>query len=198
MSESENEPLKNLIYLIILIVLIWIVYWAAMAYFVENSEDRGLFGDMFGSLNTLFSGGALAGIIYAIWLQRKEIKKMHEQNELQLMPFVLLTIDQNGRIYLRNTGNGTAVNIKIKKADTGEIFIPASTSIGSTKLHPNILFKDESPHFCDMNQIMRREYLIEFENINRKRYFVRQEYKADENMRSMTTFEVLKFGLVEK
>ena len=194
MSESKDESLKNFIYLMVVVVVIWVIYLVAMGYFVETWQTRGLFGDMFGSLNTLFSGAALAGIIYAILLQRKEIKNIQEQNELQLMPFVLLTIDQQGGIYLRNAGNGTAVNIKIKKADTGEPFIPYAANIASANLRPSILLKDGNFHFCDMNQIMRREYLIEFENINRKRYFVRQEYEADENMPSMTTFQVLKFA----
>ena len=35
--------------------------------------DRGTFGDMFGGLNTFFSGLAFAGIVYAILLQREDL-----------------------------------------------------------------------------------------------------------------------------
>ncbi|MCD2260206.1 putative phage abortive infection protein [Psychroserpens luteolus] len=35
--------------------------------------DRGAFGDKFGFINSLFSGLALAGIIYSIFLQQKEL-----------------------------------------------------------------------------------------------------------------------------
>jgi hypothetical protein len=37
---------------------------------------------MFGSINTLFSGGALAGVIYAILLQRKELQIQRSELEL--------------------------------------------------------------------------------------------------------------------
>jgi hypothetical protein len=36
--------------------------------------DRSAFGDMFGFTNTLFSGLAFAGVIYAIFLQRRELE----------------------------------------------------------------------------------------------------------------------------
>lgn len=37
-------------------------------------DERGTFGDMFGNINALFSGLALAGIIFTILLQRQELK----------------------------------------------------------------------------------------------------------------------------
>lgn len=41
--------------------------------------DRGTFGDMFGSINALYSGLAFAGIIFTILLQRKELKYQREE-----------------------------------------------------------------------------------------------------------------------
>lgn len=38
-----------------------------------SSTERGLFGDMFGAVNALFSGLAFAGVMYAIVMQRHEI-----------------------------------------------------------------------------------------------------------------------------
>ena len=40
---------------------------------------RGQFGDMFGVVNTLFSGGALAGVIYAVLLQRRELQLQRQE-----------------------------------------------------------------------------------------------------------------------
>ena len=54
--------------LAILVVAIWGIFW----YFLSNNPDRGTFGDMFGSVNALFSGLAFAGVICAILLQMKE------------------------------------------------------------------------------------------------------------------------------
>src|SRR5687768_1221158 len=45
-------------------------------------QERGTFGDMFGAVNALFSGLALAGVIYAIVLQRQELAL--QRDELRL------------------------------------------------------------------------------------------------------------------
>ncbi len=57
---------------------VWLLSW----YWLESRPDRGTFGDMFGSVNALFSGLAFAALIYTIFLQRRELK-LH-QHELQL------------------------------------------------------------------------------------------------------------------
>jgi hypothetical protein len=59
-------------YLFALLVMKSILPWA----------DRSAFGEMFGGLNTFFSGLAFAGVIYAILLQRKELKLQREELEL--------------------------------------------------------------------------------------------------------------------
>ncbi len=48
-----------------------------------SSQDIGTFGDMFGSLNALFSGLAFAGLIVAIVIQNKELKLQNDTLELQ-------------------------------------------------------------------------------------------------------------------
>lgn len=45
-------------------------------------SDRGTFGDMFGAVNTLFSGLAFAGVIYAIILQGKELALQRQELEM--------------------------------------------------------------------------------------------------------------------
>ena len=135
-------------------------------------------------------------IVVAIYTyETKKLRKAaQEQIELQLMPFVLLH-NQQSNIVLLNAGYGTAVNIKVRRASTKERFIPHISSIYKP-IPSNFLSKDQKQFFCESNEITRDEYLIEFENINTKRYFVRQKYKADENMPSITTFEILEFGPV--
>jgi len=44
--------------------------------------ERGQFGDMFGIVNTLFSGLAFAGVIYAILLQREDLALQREELKL--------------------------------------------------------------------------------------------------------------------
>lgn len=71
----------------ITIAVIVLVLWFAtflVGYSVFDSwQERGQFGDMFGSVNALFSGLAFAGLIYAILLQRKELSLQRDELKLQ-------------------------------------------------------------------------------------------------------------------
>ena len=50
------------------------VILATSVYFMfDTPGDRGTFGDMFGVVNTLFSGLAFPGVIYAIFLQANQL-----------------------------------------------------------------------------------------------------------------------------
>ena len=52
-----------------------------LSLYFSNIEKRGQFGDSFGVVNALFSGLALAGVIYAIILQREELQLQREELE---------------------------------------------------------------------------------------------------------------------
>lgn len=84
---SENKENKNgwgiLIIAVLVVVIIWILNWVLLWYFNSKSDERGQFGDMFGSVNALFSGLAFAFLIYTIWLQREELKLQREELKLQ-------------------------------------------------------------------------------------------------------------------
>lgn len=63
--------------LLIVILLYGSCWWGVTRYIAAKDGDwsiRGQFGDMFGSVNALFSGLAFAGIIYTINLQRLQIR----------------------------------------------------------------------------------------------------------------------------
>ena len=59
-----------------------ILSWFACYWLLVDSETRGTFGDMFGTINALFSGLAFAGVIYTILLQTQELKYQREDNEM--------------------------------------------------------------------------------------------------------------------
>ena len=64
------------------IVLIWLAYgsvFVARNPFGEDWTRSGQFGDAFGALNALFSGLALAGVIYALRLQMQELALQREE-----------------------------------------------------------------------------------------------------------------------
>jgi len=50
--------------------------------FLPDWSTRGQFGDMFGVVNTLFSGLAFTGVIYAILLQREDLALQREELKL--------------------------------------------------------------------------------------------------------------------
>ncbi len=65
----------------ILAVILIIASWYFTYSYLKSlpNEERGTFGDMFGSINALYSGLAFAGIIVTILLQRKELKLQREE-----------------------------------------------------------------------------------------------------------------------
>lgn len=75
---AKKEPgLLEIIGFIIFVVLTWL----GLGYFASTREEPGVFGDMFGAVNALFSGLAFAGLIYTIWLQRIELRLQRRELE---------------------------------------------------------------------------------------------------------------------
>lgn len=64
------------------VVTLWAVAWGLGITFIEDWTTRGLFGDMFGAVNALFSGLAFAGVLYTIALQREELQLQRRELEM--------------------------------------------------------------------------------------------------------------------
>lgn len=64
------------------VILVFVLFWNYNYLHLAKLEDRGSFGDSFGVVNTLFSGLAFAGIIAALFMQRRELKLQREDLEL--------------------------------------------------------------------------------------------------------------------
>ncbi|CAM2937827.1 hypothetical protein [Flavobacterium frigoris] len=75
--KEENGNLKFII-LLLSISLIWVWSWIFIDILVPI-EQRSNFGDKFGFINSLFSGLALAVIIYSIILQQKELNLQRKE-----------------------------------------------------------------------------------------------------------------------
>ena len=80
---TNNKETKILPFIILLLSVVFIQ--VVMAIIIYRSfcswTDRGTFGDMFGAINTLFSGLAFAGVVYAILLQRRELSLQRKELE---------------------------------------------------------------------------------------------------------------------
>jgi hypothetical protein len=76
-SDVERDPsLKSAILLAVGVFVAWLSSGLLVWKF---APEPGIFGDMFGATNALFSGLAFAGVIYAILLQRQELKLQRDE-----------------------------------------------------------------------------------------------------------------------
>lgn len=80
-KKKDEEKATGFIITATIVTLLIIGLWVGTYFLLKDKGDvkRGTFGDMFGSVNALFSGLALAGIILTILLQRKELKLQREE-----------------------------------------------------------------------------------------------------------------------
>ena len=54
-------------------VAAWVLVPLLSAAFFPDWPTRGQFGDLYGSLNALFSGLAFAGLLCTMWLQQQQL-----------------------------------------------------------------------------------------------------------------------------
>ena len=63
----------------LIIIAIWFALWGLITRGYGNPDTPGNFGDMFGAANALFSGLAFAGVVVAIFMQRRELELQREE-----------------------------------------------------------------------------------------------------------------------
>ncbi|MEO5905234.1 MAG: hypothetical protein ABIQ11_00810 [Saprospiraceae bacterium] len=80
-NESKDEII-SLKRLFIYITIGWISSPIVTILIFQNLDKMASFGDSFGTINSLFSGLALAGIIYTIFLQKTELSLQREELKL--------------------------------------------------------------------------------------------------------------------
>lgn len=78
-DEQKENKLIGLYILLGLVFIVWIASIFGLIQYIPDPEKKGQFGDSFGAINSLFSGLALAGIIYTIYLQKKELSLQRKE-----------------------------------------------------------------------------------------------------------------------
>jgi hypothetical protein len=78
-DKKDKRALRQAYQWSAVVLLIVLALWIATPFAVtaivgQQSDQRGQFGDLYGSINSLFSGLAFAGVIIAILLQRRELE----------------------------------------------------------------------------------------------------------------------------
>lgn len=76
---STQHRLHLLGALIAAVLVVWAAGAAAIFYALPTWSDRGQFGDLFGAINSLFSGLALAGVIYTLHMQQRGMELLRSQ-----------------------------------------------------------------------------------------------------------------------
>jgi len=126
MKTPTYKPLYILFGVVILAQMI-IGYTAYVSF--ESWELRGMFGDMFGAVNALFSGLAFAGVIYAILLQSKELELQREELKLTRQELTKSASAQSDQVVLMKE---SAEQNAISSALNAHCQIAASSGQGST------------------------------------------------------------------
>lgn len=78
----DSEGNTRYWWIIALMIFVVGVLWATNLKILIDEDLRGVYGDMFGAVNSLFSGLAFGGIIITIIMQKEELR--HQREELQL------------------------------------------------------------------------------------------------------------------
>lgn len=82
-NHPDNSPNLNWLVAALFGAVFFQIAYAAVVFFAfGDMTQRGQFGDIFGGVNALFTGLALAGVIYTILLQRRELAL--QRDELRL------------------------------------------------------------------------------------------------------------------
>lgn len=85
-KKTTKKKTTSLKLMILIVVTIWSVSALLIYFGLDTWDQRGTFGDLFGAVNSLFSGLAFAGLMYTIFqtqqdleLQRKEVTANRKQ-----------------------------------------------------------------------------------------------------------------------
>lgn len=98
-KEKIESPVAFFMKIIVVVIFFYSANYFIPLMFNWDNETRGTFGDQFGAINALFSGLAFAGMIYTLYLQRKdaemqelEVLKSRHEMRLQKTQFALQNI----------------------------------------------------------------------------------------------------------
>lgn len=77
---SEGKWQKGMPWLVGgLVLVVWAATWRFVPMLYGPPDTPGAFGDMFGVATSLFSAGALFGVIFSIYLQRKDLNLQRQE-----------------------------------------------------------------------------------------------------------------------
>lgn len=99
-SLKSEVPLRDFIKFVGLVFGLQIAYAFILICCLSKWEERSSFGEMFGGINTFFSGLAFAGLLYTILVQQSEIQSQKQELErtLQIQSLSVRVLSLTGMI----------------------------------------------------------------------------------------------------
>lgn len=90
-SQIDNPIVSTLtlLLLIAIVVAIWLWLPDRLAPELTEIKDRGVFGDSYGAVTSLFTGLGFAGLVFTVLLQQREIKLQREDFFAQIQEMQL-------------------------------------------------------------------------------------------------------------
>lgn len=121
-GEKKKSAYKYFWYIVSISIIIVASLWYYNFNYGMNLDHihRGIFGDMFGAVNAVFSGLAFAGIIISLYLQRIDLKNQFEEIKKTNEEFE----KQNKTINSQKFENQYYKMIDLHKQNVNEISIP--------------------------------------------------------------------------
>lgn len=151
---------KFIVLLSVASLLFIISSWYYTFYILKDLslDERGTFGDMFGGLNTLFSGLAFCGIIISILLQSAELKMQREEIRQNREELKGSKVAQEAQSYsLQKQAENLKVSAKLSALNT-----LVNYYIKKSKINLNV---GGFRGYIDQDASLAEKYLREIENI---------------------------------
>ncbi len=153
LNMDRRDRKDRFIFVVSFIVFFVIIgFWVGTPYIIRLFEptfdDRGITGDMFGIVNSLFSGLALAGLLITIILQKQEIIEARESFEEEI-GLMRLSVDREKHV---NHMKNEPVLILLSVEEFSEI----------EKLYPQKLIKQETKNRYRSNEGYDTEFYQEY------------------------------------
>ena len=200
-QQSQEIKLHHLAFAIVVVVSLWLGNWYVGTQWYSE-QTRGVFGDMFGAVNALFSGLALAGLVYAILLQRQEIalaKQDASRTKLMLDEQTKHLEEQNRRSELQAFETTFFQLLELLSSVTTQIDVKINLAGGSSKENSG---KDSFVEFVEyVKSSIRNEKAknpVPMTNWNSETYDLRYDsfynYRKEEiSHYYRTSFHLMKF-----
>jgi hypothetical protein len=203
-SKKIKKPTPNFFaqygWIFLCVFIAWVSCWWLVTMFIKGSTEntawvqRGQFGDLFGSVNALFSGLAFAGIIITIFLQKEELALQRKELRDTRKVFKTQTITMKRQRFestffsMLSLHFGFIQSLKyndnIRGADTlselTENFKIAVRDITEYKDHHYLTYMNRYSTFHSLLYPMTSQYLQSLIALHR----IIQQYSTDEKIRT--------------